>query len=135
MTLIDVPGAGIVNFVRTGPRGATPLVFLHPVGLDLTWWGDQFAEFGAVRDVIAIDMPGHGRSDRLERKPSFDLLADVIEHIRDTSGVEKLDLVGLSVGGIRSGCTACASSPRCASSTTLRRLRCSNAPASREPTE
>lgn len=26
-----------VNMIRTGPRSATPVVLIHPVGLDLTF--------------------------------------------------------------------------------------------------
>lgn len=34
-----------INLVRTGPRGSTPMVFLHGLGLDLTSWDHQLSEF------------------------------------------------------------------------------------------
>ena len=62
MPTIRIDSAIDVNFVRTGPRGCRPIVFLHPVGLDLTWWGAQVEAFGREHDVVAFDMPGHGLS-------------------------------------------------------------------------
>lgn len=97
---IDVQNVGRINVVRTGPVGDTPLVFLHPVGLDLTWWGAQFEAFGDAREVIAFDMPGHGLSADLDRAPSFDIMAQVAERVIEHTGGRTVHLVGLSVGGM-----------------------------------
>ena len=63
-----------VNLVRTGPRGRAPVVLVHPVGLDLTYWGAQIEALREDHDVVAFDLPGHGaaarrtgRSTRLRR--------------------------------------------------------------------
>ncbi len=50
------------NMVGTGPRGAAPVVLVHPVGLDLTYWGKQIEALSGEHDVVAYDLPGHGRS-------------------------------------------------------------------------
>ena len=99
MNEFAVDGVGTVNMVRAGPRGGTPILLLHGVGLDLTWWGDQFAAL-ARHDVIAVDMPGHGLSDRLGGKPTFERLTSVSEQVLDAVGCGPAQVVGVSVGGM-----------------------------------
>ena len=98
--VIDVDGVGTINLVRTGPPTGAPVVFLHPVGLDLTWWGEQFAALGGERDLIAFDMPGHGASGPLAGPPRFDLMAAALEGVIEHAGAGAAHLVGMSVGGM-----------------------------------
>ncbi len=51
-----------VNLVRTGPRGRAPVILVHPVGLDLTYWSAQIEALCEDHDVVAFDLPGHGRT-------------------------------------------------------------------------
>src|SRR5579871_3835141 len=100
LVFIDINGVGKINVARSGPRGAPPLVLLHPVALDLTWWGDQFEAFRSEYDVIAFDMPGHGLSADLAASPTFDLMASVLEGVLETLGTGPANIVGISVGGM-----------------------------------
>lgn len=97
---IDIPDIGRINVARTGPDIAPPLVFLHGVGLDLTWWGAQFEAFGHEREIVAFDLPGHGLSDNLSRAPTFDAMARALEGVIETLGGRPAHVVGLSVGGM-----------------------------------
>lgn len=98
--LTHLENTGTVNIARTGTTGGSPLVLLHPLGMDLTWWGDQFREFGPERDVIAMDMPGHGLSAQPDAPPTFDMMADAMEALLESIGGKPAHLVGLSVGGM-----------------------------------
>ncbi len=100
MQFIKVPGLSEVNFVRTGPKGGAPLVLLHPVGLDLTWWGSQIDAFARDHDVVAFDMPGHGMSGHPDAPPSFEGMADVLDSVLDHIDAGPANLVGISVGGM-----------------------------------
>lgn len=100
MQAIDIQGVGDVNYVRTGPRGGTPIVFLHGVGLDLTWWGAQFGAFGGDHDIVAIDMPGHGLSKAPSEKPSFAVMIAAILGVLVELEVGPVHLVGVSAGGM-----------------------------------
>lgn len=98
--MIAVDGVSDVNFVRTGPRGGRPLVFLHPVGLDLTWWGAQVEDFGRDHDVVAFDLPNHGLSGTLNAPPSFELLAKGLEGVLAHLDTGPVHVVGMSIGGM-----------------------------------
>jgi 3-oxoadipate enol-lactonase len=100
MDSLGVGKTDTIHVMRAGPRGGTPIVFLHPVGLDSTWWGAQIADFGRDHDVLAFDMPGHGLTDALEGRPSFDLLSNILETTLVDSQTGPAHLVGVSVGGM-----------------------------------
>lgn len=98
--LLNLDAIGTVNIIRTGPQCGTPLVLLHPVSMDVSWWGDQFRAFGADRDMIAIDLPGHGLSAQPNAPLTFDGMADAVEGVLASLGVGPVDLLGVSVGGM-----------------------------------
>lgn len=98
--MVTVDGVSDINLVRTGPRGGRPLVFLHPVGLDLTWWGAQIEAFGRDHDVVAFDLPNHGLSGPLDAPPSFALMAKSLEGVLAHVAAGPVHLVGMSVGGM-----------------------------------
>lgn len=100
MPLIETAGGPDINVVRTGPWGGPPIVLMHPVGLDLTWWDLQIAEFGRDHDVVAFDMPGHGLSGKLQAPPTFEVLARAAAGVVAHLGAGPAHLVGHSVGGM-----------------------------------
>ncbi len=51
-----------LNWVRTGPRNTSTVVLIHAVGFDLTYWDRQIEALRSAYDVVAFDLPGHGRS-------------------------------------------------------------------------
>jgi 3-oxoadipate enol-lactonase len=80
--------------------GSGPVVlFVHGFPLDSTMWAEQ-AERLDRRRAVCVDLRGFGRSspvttDRLTMDRHADDLAGVIDHIE----VDRVDLVGLSMGG------------------------------------
>ena len=89
-----------INMVRTGPRGAAPVVLLHGVGLDLTYWDSQIAALCTTHDVIAFDMPGHGLSGELPHPPSFGEMAAILAGVVEHADAGPAHLVGISAGGM-----------------------------------
>ena len=96
----EMLGGQQVNVVRTGPRGRPPVLFIHAVSLDLTWWDHQFAAFGRDRDLVAFDLPGHGLSPRLGGTSTFDALASVAADVIASLDTGPAHVVGISVGGM-----------------------------------
>ena len=100
MPLVTVSGVPDINMVRTGPTGRAPIVFLHALGLDLTWWGHQIEAFGRDQDIIAIDLPGHGLSGGLDDEPTFDEMTRSVAGVLKQVDAGAVHLVGLSLGGM-----------------------------------
>ena len=92
---------GQFAFVYTGNsehlRNQSAVVFIHGAGLDHTVWvlpSRDFSRHGF--NVIAPDLPGHGRSSG-ESLNKIETMADWIIALLDASGVKQASLVGHSM--------------------------------------
>jgi pyruvate dehydrogenase E2 component (dihydrolipoamide acetyltransferase) len=97
----DVDGIR-VRYARRGDEGTakTPVLFLHGFGGDLDNWLFNLDAVAAVAPVIALDLPGHGQSDaRLPGSATLADLAGFALHVLDAVGVERVHIVGHSMGG------------------------------------
>jgi pimeloyl-ACP methyl ester carboxylesterase len=91
-------------FAATGGRPFDPaqptVLFIHGAGMDHTVWALQtryFAHHG--RSVLAVDLPGHGRSGGGPLHSIADL-APWIVRVLDAAGVQSAALVGHSMGAL-----------------------------------
>jgi 3-oxoadipate enol-lactonase len=100
MSALHADAARSLNQVRTGPRGGTPVVLVHPVGLDLSYWDRQIEALCDAHDVVAFDLPGHGSSPGSPADWTLDQAADVLAQVVRGTGSAGAHLVGLSVGGM-----------------------------------
>jgi pimeloyl-ACP methyl ester carboxylesterase len=81
------------------PRKPT-VVFVHGAGLDHSTFALQSRYFGYHgRNVFALDLPGHGRSEG-PPIPSVVGMADWIVGVLDTHGIETAAIVGHSMGAL-----------------------------------
>jgi pimeloyl-ACP methyl ester carboxylesterase len=74
-------------------------VLLHALGESAADWTAVAAELAADRHVYALDLRGHGDSDRTNDY-SFESMRDDVCGFMDALGLGKVDLVGHSLGGI-----------------------------------
>src|SRR5215470_18407323 len=95
---------GAATFAATGGRpfdAADPAVLLlHGAGMDHTVWALQtryFAHHG--RSVLALDLPGHGRSSGALLQ-SIAAMASWIIQVLDEGRVQAAALVGHSMGAL-----------------------------------
>jgi len=76
------------------------VVFVHGAGLDHSWFGLQSRYFGYHGwNVLAVDLPGHGRSDG----PPLDSIGAMAQWVFDllqSLKIEKASLVGHSMGAL-----------------------------------
>ena len=86
-----------IHYVSEG-KGKDAVVLVHGWGCNLTLWRDQIAELSKRARVIAVDLPGHGLSDKPETKYDMDLFAAAIDAVMKDAGVERAVLVGHSMG-------------------------------------
>ncbi len=76
------------------------VVFVHGAGLDHSWFVLQSRYFGYHgRNVLALDLPGHGRSEG-PPLPSIGQMADWVFKILKTLNIEKASIVGHSMGSL-----------------------------------
>lgn len=97
---IEIDGKRV--FAATGGKPYDPslptVVFIHGTGMDHTVWNLQtryFAWHG--RSVLAVDLPGHGRSDG-PALTTIEEMADWVGRLLDTVGAGSAALVGHSMG-------------------------------------
>lgn len=93
---------GIAAFAAAGGREPAPglptVVFIHGAGLDHSVWAAQsrwFAHHG--RNVLAVDLPGHGHSDG-PPLPTIAGMADWIAAFLTVLNIQQAALVGHSMG-------------------------------------
>lgn len=77
-----------------------PLLLIHGLGSSGLDWQHQVEHFRTFRRVITIDLRGHGKSSKPRGAYSIELFArDVAAALREL-GHDKLDVVGVSLGGM-----------------------------------
>jgi len=87
-----------VNTIELGD--GPPLVFVH--GLSGSWpnWLEQLSVFADSHRVIAIDLPGFGRSPMPAQQPiTISNYARTLDRLFDALGIDSATLVGNSMGG------------------------------------
>jgi pimeloyl-ACP methyl ester carboxylesterase len=101
---MHVTAAGACVYAYTGSRpldAALPaVIFIHGAAADHSVWALQsryFAHHG--RNVLAVDLPGHGRSGG-DALTSVQAIADWIPAVLDAAKIGKAALVGHSLGSL-----------------------------------
>jgi pimeloyl-ACP methyl ester carboxylesterase len=99
MTVHDVSTRSRLAYARLG--SGEPLVLLHGQGFSRRCWAPVADELARERDVIAVDLPGHGDSPRQPKgagnTPSDQAWA--VAELLDELGLPSVHVAGNSVGG------------------------------------
>lgn len=93
---------------ETGPRGAEPIVWLHGSGPGVTAlsnWEWMIGELGDTYHCVAPDIIGYGDSTHPDPPPQglgafTELRVATLLALFDTLGLDRVNLVGNSMGGI-----------------------------------
>src|SRR5258707_7922617 len=86
-----------IHYVNYG-KGDEALVLIHGWTCNLDNWRDQFADFAKRNRVIALDLPGHGQSDKPQVTYSMDYFARAVDAVMRDAKVKRAVLVGHSMG-------------------------------------
>jgi len=86
-----------IHYVSEG-KGKEAVVLVHGWTCNLGHWRDQIPELSKRARVIALDLPGHGMSDKPDTNYSMDYFAAAIDAVMKDAGVERAVLVGHSMG-------------------------------------
>lgn len=94
---INVKGTRIRYRVRgSGP----PVLLLHGLGGFLEMWWLNVESLGLSNTVYAIDLPGHGLSEPAKNCYEPDCATEYVIAIMEALGIERVILVGHSMGGL-----------------------------------
>lgn len=84
--------------VRDYPRIGDSVIFLHYGGGNLVMWRDIVPYFQDDYHVVLIDLRGHGKSDKPQNGYHIDDLAGDVVKVISSLGIEKVNVVGSSLG-------------------------------------
>ncbi len=92
------PVNGLNLYYEIHGSGA-PLLLLHG-GFGLTgMFGEVLSQLAAGRQVIAVDLQGHGRTADIDRPLHFELMAEDIAALIRHLHLRQVDIMGYSLGG------------------------------------
>jgi pimeloyl-ACP methyl ester carboxylesterase len=76
-----------------------PLVLLHGAYMTIDAMGEILPRLAANRQVIAVELQGHGRTADVDRPLTYEQLADDVAALVRHLGIERADVFGYSMGG------------------------------------
>lgn len=77
----------------------TPIVLIHGYLESSEIWTGLGERLSTNFRVLAIDLPGHGRSEVYSETHSMEMMADIIREILESLKIEKVVMTGHSLGG------------------------------------
>lgn len=97
---IEICNGDLRLFVyETGKGNPISLVMIHGLGDEADTWRHTINPLRDDFHIIAVDLPGFGRSDLPERKITGAFLLDCLSELLEVSEIENAVLIGNSLGG------------------------------------
>jgi pimeloyl-ACP methyl ester carboxylesterase len=87
-----------LSYLETG-SGDPPLVFIHGLWCNHTFWREQIPVFARQHRVMAVDLRGHGASDKPEQDYTIEGFADDVTWLMGEARLRRPIIVGHSMGG------------------------------------
>jgi pimeloyl-ACP methyl ester carboxylesterase len=101
---VVLKGNIVVHYLEAG-QGPV-LVLVHGLGSSSEAWRDSIRYLARGYRVVALDLPGYGKSDKPRADYSVEYHAAALNDLIDALGAGKVALVGNSMGGWISAITA-----------------------------
>lgn len=96
--ILDLPD-GELQVTEHGPRRGSPIVLVHCFSCAINWWDRVMPLLDREHRVIAVDLLGHGGSEKPGGGYTIPHQADVVAEALERLGVKGAELVGHSLGG------------------------------------
>jgi pimeloyl-ACP methyl ester carboxylesterase len=93
------PVNGLQMYWESRGTGGTPLVMVHGGFGVTTVFGDVLDLLAKNRQVVAVELQGHGHTGDVDRPFTWEQLGDDIAGVASDLGFEQIDLLGNSLGG------------------------------------
>ena len=88
---------GKLHYYDIGKTNKKAIIFIHGWTCNADFWKDSYNAFPEYR-VIAIDLPGHGQSDKPKTNYSMEYFARSIDAVMKAAKVKQAVLAGHSMG-------------------------------------
>ena len=95
---VEVDGLRL-RYVELGEGSGVAVLLLHGFGADLNTWMFTQPALAEGRRVLALDLPGHGGSTKQLDQADAASLAAIIGKAIAALGIERMHLIGHSLGG------------------------------------
>jgi pimeloyl-ACP methyl ester carboxylesterase len=92
-------GGGELEVVEQGPRSGSPIVLIHCFTCAINYWNGMIPMLAREHRVIAVDLLGHGGSEKPSSGYSVPDQANVIAEVLAKLDVRRAEVVGHSLGG------------------------------------
>jgi pyruvate dehydrogenase E2 component (dihydrolipoyllysine-residue acetyltransferase) len=96
---IDTGRGHRLRVLDLGAGNAVPVILVHGFGADLNSWMFTQPALAESRRAVALDLPGHGGSTKVLDGADGSSFAAVIDRALAALGIERVHLVGHSMGG------------------------------------
>ncbi len=96
--ILKLPG-GEMQVVEHGPRSGPPIILIHCFTCAINWWNGMVPLLDRNHRVIAVDLRGHGGSEKPTSDYSIPDQADLVAQALGRLGVSDAEVVGHSLGG------------------------------------
>jgi len=94
---------GEMQVVERGPEapggGTGPIVLIHCFTCAIDWWDGMLPRLARHHRVVAVDLRGHGGSEKPDSGYTPPSQADLVAEALERLGVERATVVGHSLGG------------------------------------
>ncbi|HEY2052347.1 MAG TPA: alpha/beta hydrolase [Solirubrobacterales bacterium] len=90
---------GEIEVVEKGPRSASPIVLIHCFSCAINWWDGMMPLLDRNHRVVAVDLLGHGGSEKPASGYTIPNQADLVAEALNRLGVSDATVVGHSLGG------------------------------------
>jgi magnesium chelatase accessory protein len=100
--MVELRGGLRVRVAESGEAGAPPVLLLHGWGASIYMWRSWFAPLAAMGyRVLAVDLPGHGLSDKPEDASVYRLApqTQAVRELLDAERLHRVDVVAQSMAG------------------------------------
>jgi pimeloyl-ACP methyl ester carboxylesterase len=96
--ILDLPD-GEIQAVEGGPRNGDPIVLIHCFSCAIDWWDQMLPLLEAGHRVVAVDLLGHGGSEKPGSGYTPENQAKLVAEAMEELGVSGAEVVGHSLGG------------------------------------